>query len=352
MSGAPQAWPGQHRPDTPAERTAAIIVTYGARASTVIAAVEAARIAGAGLAVIVLNGVDPTTGEAVRSAVEPTAITSRFVALQRNGGSAGGYAAGIAAALEIDRADYLWLLDDDNRPVPTALSAAHRLMQDLESSRGPGSVAVSCARPADRAHGALLNGAQVAAVFPDEGAFLNFDIRQRLRRRLRPVLAGPETGIVLLPAAPYGGLLISARLARQVGLPRADFVLYEDDVEYSYRITGSGSVLALADDAIVLEADKLDPPKSMDGSRPLVKMLRTPPDEQHRLFYQYRNRVYLDRQRVTSARTRAAFWINASIYLTVTAVLGTRSKNRIAFRAFHRAVRDGLRGRLGQTYGL
>lgn len=331
------------------EHTVAVTVTYGRRSAIVAEAVRAAAGSGAPTVVVVLNGAHADTRPELVAATANMGAVVRLVDVAENTGSAGGFAAGIRAALDDDEAEYLWLLDDDNRPVADALRNAIRDVIAAERTYGDGMVAASCARPADRYHASLLRGEAATDLYDQPGSFLHLDVVRRLRRGNRPRPESPDRRI---PSGPYGGLLVPAALAREIGVPREDFVLYEDDTEYTGRISRAGAALLFVPDAVVLDADKQEPDRPViGGERPLVSMLHTAEPDLHRLYYQYRNRALLDREAADGRNAR--FVLNVMVYLVVTAALTVADRRRRpAARVFFRAVTDGLRGRMGRRMAL
>lgn len=104
--------------------TCAVIVTYGNRLLFVEQVLRGAFVAGAGHGVLVDNGTEPAVAQALKSC---TALwgTGRvtYIRLERNGGSAEGFAAGIAAAAQRPDTRHIWLLDDDTVADTSTLKA-------------------------------------------------------------------------------------------------------------------------------------------------------------------------------------------------------------------------------------
>src|SRR5690606_8019620 len=70
-------------------------------------------------AVVVVDNAS-TDGSAELARTHP--VGADVVALERNTGGAGGFAAGIARALARHRPEWLWLMDDDTVPTSSALA--------------------------------------------------------------------------------------------------------------------------------------------------------------------------------------------------------------------------------------
>ena len=129
--------PGPVRPRVAVsgERTVAVVVTYNRRELLLesLAAVQG-QTRPPDAVVVVDNASTDGSGDAVRDAFPDV----RLLALTVNTGGAGGFAAGIRAAQELD-ADAIWLMDDDTVPEPGALAAL--LAARAASARTPAVVA-------------------------------------------------------------------------------------------------------------------------------------------------------------------------------------------------------------------
>ena len=141
--------------------------------------------------------------------------------LTRNTGGAGGFAEGLAWA--VDRgADLVWLMDDDGVPAPDCLD---RLLA------GPGHdfwgpVVVDEAVPERLVFPIRLPGG--TRVVHDVAAVE------------RAASDGLLDGIVI----PFNGVLVTRELVERIGVPRADFFIWGDDHEYRLRAEAAGARVA------------------------------------------------------------------------------------------------------------
>jgi rhamnopyranosyl-N-acetylglucosaminyl-diphospho-decaprenol beta-1,3/1,4-galactofuranosyltransferase len=124
-----------------------------------------------------------------------------LLALPRNTGGAGGFAAGIARALEL-RATALWLMDDDTLPEPFALA-------ELLATFGRHRPALAASR----------------VVWTDGG-----DHPMNTPRVRRSEVPGR------IRSASFVSVLLDAAAVRECGLPVADYFLWNDDFEYTLRL--------------------------------------------------------------------------------------------------------------------
>ncbi|HET6561117.1 MAG TPA: glycosyltransferase [Marmoricola sp.] len=146
----------------------------------------------------------------------------RVVRLPRNTGGAGGFKAGLSAALETG-ADLFWLMDDDGQPPPDCLAALlpHTTAYDFV---GP------------------------AVVAEDEPRRLCFPIRvpgtTRVVHDLADVERAATDGILEGIVIPFNGVLLTRELVSRIGLPREEFFIWGDDVEYLWRARNAGARVA------------------------------------------------------------------------------------------------------------
>lgn len=135
--------------------------------------------------------------------------------LPTNTGGAGGFAAGIAFALD-SGADLVWLMDDDTVPTTGALEKLVRAYETYPGTR-PAAVASKVVWIDGRDH--PMNTPR-----PRPGAS---------RADFADATA---VGCVPVRSASFVSLLVAADAVRAVGLPEADFFLWNDDFEFSTRL--------------------------------------------------------------------------------------------------------------------
>jgi rhamnopyranosyl-N-acetylglucosaminyl-diphospho-decaprenol beta-1,3/1,4-galactofuranosyltransferase len=142
--------------------------------------------------------------------------------LERNTGGAGRFHAGMAAATELD-ADLYWLMDDDGQPPPDCLAS---LLEhaDRYDFLGP------------------------AVVAEDDQRRLCFPIRipgtARVVHDLADVERAATDGLLEDVVIPFNGVLVSKQLVSRIGLPREEFFIWGDDVEYLWRARRAGARVA------------------------------------------------------------------------------------------------------------
>lgn len=145
----------------------------------------------------------------------------RLLTCSENTGGAGGFALGIAAALE-GPCDAIWLMDDDTIPQPGALAA------------------LTAARDTYVAEPGAPQGPPVLVASRVE--WIDGRPHPMNTPRVKPGAGSAERGAALavgcqpVRTASFVSILIDAARVRAVGLPVADFFLWNDDFEYSARL--------------------------------------------------------------------------------------------------------------------
>lgn len=134
----------------------------------------------------------------------------QLIALKENTGGAGGFAAGMQYAFE-QGADYVWMMDDDAMPHPTALE---EIMLHATPEHIYGSVAV--------------NG--------DDTAWATTLLAENKTVHLKKQV--PELAEV--QSLPFLGFLTSKEIYQNIGLPDASYFIAADDVEYCMRAQHAG----------------------------------------------------------------------------------------------------------------
>ena len=175
--------------------------------------------------VVVDNASTDDTVEALRALESPVPVT--VVELGRNTGGAGGFHAGLAAALERG-ADLVWLMDDDGVPARDCLELLLPTMWPRVTAGhdfvGP------------------------AVVAEQDGSRLCFPIRlpggSRVVHRMADVEAAAVDGLVADVVIPFNGVLVTRDLVERIGLVREEFFIWGDDVEYLWRARRAGARIA------------------------------------------------------------------------------------------------------------
>lgn len=190
----------------------AVVVAYNRR-DLLAEALDALAAQSRGLDAVIV--VDNASGDDSAVVAAEHLVVTEVVELGRNTGGAGGFAAGLAHAVDRLHADLVWLMDDDTIPTSTALEELLRARREYS---GP----------------VALLGSRVVW----------HDGRDHPMNtpRLRPGASGAEiaaarsAGAMPVRSSSFVSMLVDARAVRHAGLPIADYFIWNDDFEYSCRL--------------------------------------------------------------------------------------------------------------------
>ncbi|CAK8721613.1 glycosyltransferase [Candidatus Electrothrix gigas] len=170
--------------------------------------------------IIVDNASTDGTNEALQEiANEDKRVT--YLRLTENIGGSGGFYEGIKHIQEIGEG-WIWLMDDDALPEPTALEELS--LQAMNSGDIYGSVAVD-----EKNNSQTLCWPVVL-------------IKEKSKNQ-RILDAGESLVLEKVNGLPFLGFFIHTSLVRKIGLPDKDFFISGDDMDYSLRAIGTGANL-------------------------------------------------------------------------------------------------------------
>ena len=136
--------------------------------------------------------------------------------LDTNEGGAGGFHDGMRKAYD-NGCDWLWLMDDDTIPAPSALE---RLLEGRDTA-------------------STLGGAPVALasrVVWDDGRLHPMNTPRTALRRMDELVSAASRGLLLIRSASWVSLLVHRHAIESYGLPIKRFFIWTDDVEFTARI--------------------------------------------------------------------------------------------------------------------
>lgn len=308
----------------------AVTVTYGDRAGMLTRVVDAVLAMGLTGLIIVDNASCSSSARRIRAVRDQDPDRVQLIRLEKNLGSAGGFCQGLEAAWHVAGAEYVWLLDDDNKPNPDALdslSLAYRLLGTCQDN-----ALVSLRRSRKEYLEAATRGRKVGIV---PNSFLGFHIREWGLRRIR--LRSGHDGkayqrvrypLVAVGYAPYGGLFFHKSWLQRIGLPDSRFFLYEDDHEYTIRLQRAGGYIYLC---AASELTELEPSwGEVSGAAPALVSQRS---ESTKVYHLVRNRTAIESAFVTSP---LIYSINMVLFLGVVFVKGLAKEHHPA-HLFRRA---------------
>jgi rhamnopyranosyl-N-acetylglucosaminyl-diphospho-decaprenol beta-1,3/1,4-galactofuranosyltransferase len=283
-------------------RIAAVVVAYDRR-DLLVEALDALAAQTRPLDAVVVVDNASHDDSAVVAAEHP--VGADVLELPRNTGGAGGFAVGIAHAVEGLHADLVWLMDDDTIPTPTALA---ELLAARDAYPGP----------------VALLGSRV--VWHDGRDHPMNTPRQRPGASGEQIARAREAGAVTVRSSSFVSMLVDARAIRHHGLPVADYFIWNDDFEYSARLLRRGTGLHV--------------PASVVEHR-TKKFGATDADPGERFYYEVRNKLWMLLRSPSLSPEERVLYLGASLRRWARTFL--RSENPAVLRsAGLRGARDGV----------
>ncbi len=223
-----------------------------------------------------------------------------------NTGGAGGFAAGLAYALA-SAAELVWLMDDDTVPEPTAVEELLKAREAYEGER-PVAMASRVVWTDGRDH--PMNTPR-----PRPGAS-----RSDLAR-------AAAIGCVPVRSASFVSLLVAAEAVREVGLPEAEFFLWNDDFEFSTRLLRHGV-------GLYCPASVVEHRTKTFGS--------TDADPGDRFYFEVRNKVWTFTRSGGLAPTEKLLYGGSTVRRWARTFVASGERG-VLFSGLRRGMVDGLR---------
>lgn len=203
----------------------AVVVTYNRLTLLQRLIDRLQEIAGLAEIVVIDNASTDGTGEWLRGTAGVSVTT-----LTENLGGAGGFQRGFELALDAN-ADLVWAMDDDGLPDVDCLTELLK-------------------------HQAGLDFWGPVVADQDDASTLVFPIRLPGTTRIVATTDDAQRvatdGVIPDIVIPFNGVLVTRELVQRIGVPRAEFFIWGDDVEYLWRAQQAGATTATVVAARVL----------------------------------------------------------------------------------------------------
>lgn len=211
--------------------------------------------------IVVDNASTDDSAQVAAEMVARIGAGARLIALTKNTGGAGGFAVGIAAAVADEQVDWVWVMDDDTVPSPTALEEALNAHERYKKS-GVDNLAVMGSRVLWK------DGADHPMNTPKPK--IGADRAERKRAK--------KAACVEIRSISFVSAFLRAERVRGRGLPKAAYFLWNDDFEYSSRLLRGAKGLYVPD-SVVTHKTKIRGSSDQD------------PGE--RFFFEVRNKLWV-----------------------------------------------------------
>jgi rhamnopyranosyl-N-acetylglucosaminyl-diphospho-decaprenol beta-1,3/1,4-galactofuranosyltransferase len=228
--------------------------------------------------------------------------------LTRNTGGAGGFAVGLARALDGHRPDWIWILDDDTIPRPTALAELDAV---IRADTGRPELGLVASRVV------WTTGEDHPMNTPRRKPFLG----------KRERAAAASLGVLPVRSASFVSSLVRADAVRESGLPLADYFLWNDDFEFTAKLLRTRRGV-FAPRSVVLHKTKI--------------LGSTDNDPGERFYLEVRNKIWLFRRSRALAAWEKPVYVGASL-LRWGRTFRHSSDRKVLRDCLRRGLRDGFR---------
>ncbi len=320
-----------------------VTVTYGNRFPLLSQVIKRVLQIGVEKIVVVVNGPAQKTCQGLQKLKHSFPQRINEVYLERNEGSAKGFAEGIRYAHAYG-AEFIWLLDDDNLPRLECLQSLKYAYAYLGNN--PANILAGFRSTRQEQRMAACYGSQVTLV---NNSFLGFHYKHIFKKVLKRLHKRPEKDscypvypLVEVDYAPYGGLLFHRSWIDKIGLPNETLYLYGDDHEFTLRLRKAGAHIYLCAQAGI---------EDLELSWHLKEELPwfAPDSETERLYYTLRNRVWLEKH--FAIDSVCVYTLNVVCYtvfqimralLRFHSLINLQRRLRLLFHAFQDGWHDNL----------
>lgn len=232
-----------------------------------------------------------------------------IITLPENIGGAGGFSRGMKEAV-LDGGDWVWVMDDDTIPTPTALEELVKGTTVTDNVGYVCSKAVWTDGMVHKMNIPVFSNAYRSKMFLPMNYYTNI------------------ADVFLVQSASFVSLLVSAEAIREVGLPISEFFIWGDDTHFTSLVFKKGYTCLYADKSIVVH--KTD-------TNYLSELTTAPAGAAWKFYYGTRNNAYL--RRIKKGNYLSFLFSTLNAYRRSMRRINKRKGNDKA--AFKKAVRKG-----------
>jgi GT2 family glycosyltransferase len=323
-----------------------VIVTYGNRFHLLSRVIEAVIAEGAGEVIVIDNNSSPASQKQIDEIASGSVIPVRIIRYANNSGSANGFRAGMEAFLK-SNSDFIWILDDDNKPTEGALEKLTQYWRNTQLLCKNEKLMLTAFRQNRILYLEAIQKNNPDLVLPAKNSFCGFHIKQvfnKLRERFfyTEESIKTENKIGKLNAAAYGGLFFHRDLLEKTPLPNTNYFLYMDDFAFTYSFVQRGGEILLLGDSVI---EDIEPTFYLPGKKKVFYHSSLDGEKDYLVYYALRNNVYFTlSQRVTST---VVYKLNELIFILMISVVGFFRRKQKRLRVIYHAINDGKKGKLG-----
>tara|TARA_B110001450_G_C17603176_1_gene473888 strand:+ start:202 stop:1158 length:957 start_codon:yes stop_codon:yes gene_type:complete len=305
----------------------AIIVTYADRFNLLEQVVRTCFKSGVSSIVIVDNDSHKNSKNQLRTLLEYNDNIT-VVWNTSNLGSAKAYKQGLYEAKNIDKCDYIWLLDDDNKPKEKALE----ILKNYWIRKPKDVLALLSFRPDREQYKQAILQNDPNLVLGTKNSFSGFHLTQKFSRFFsQKALPDNKKVVGEIAYAPYGGMFFHKSIIDEIGYPNEDYFLYSDDHDWSYRITKANKKIYLVLNSVI---DDIDSSWGLIDKN-ITTFTKIKKGPALRVYYNVRNRMLFEKNYLVN--NNFIYIINKFTFTFILFCFCFGSKN---FKVFRKAVND------------
>ncbi len=278
---------------------------------------------------------------------------------ETNVGSAIGFGQGMQAAIE-QKAEFIWLLDDDLLPEDTALSEIFSCLDKILQNNATEKIMLLSNRiNKQNIYLKAIIQKNQNIIIGRKNSFRSlhiFNVINDLSNKFfhkntidnTMVNNTNNTQYEPLGAACYGGLFFNVNVIEAIGFPNKNYILYYDDYEYSLRHIKSGGKIFFVTRSIVH-----DQITSWHDSKYKFAFIEIATHNNFSiLYYSIRNSIYF--AKTYNIDNKFIFYLNLMVYSLFTCLTALILLRLTNIKVYAQAVKDGIMGRMGlnQKYTL
>lgn len=306
----------------------AVIVTYADRFNLLKQVISACFKNGVSNIVVVDNDSHKNSKNQLKALLEKNKDKITVVWNTTNLGSAKAYKQGLQEVKSKDNYDYIWLLDDDNKPKEKALE----VLKNYWEKKPKNVVALLSFRPDREQYKQAILENNPNLVLGRKNSFSGFHLNQKFSKFFSQKALLDKTKVIgEIAYAPYGGLFFHKTIVDEIGYPNEDYFLYSDDHDWSYRITMANKKIYLVSNSVI---EDIDTSWGLINKKSTIftKIKKAPAI---RVYYNVRNRMLFEKNYLVS--NNISYIINKFTFTFILFCFCFRSEN---FKVFKKAVND------------
>lgn len=289
-------------------KVTAVTVTYGDRFAYLHQVILSAFAEGVDEVVVVSNGSDHKTLQGLAE-LQQLGHALKVIENKNNLGSAMGFKQGIEAASDTNT-DFIWLLDDDNKPLNNALGELKTIWSQLAKKENS-TIALLSYRADRKLYKDAIAYKNSSLMLGSKNSFLGFNGIQKItslfgKKQSMVYDSSIEVGTVAV--APYGGLFFHSSLIEKIGLPDTNYFLYGDDFDFSYRITKKGGTINLV---LASKLEDLEKSFHLKEKKAIINNRYLKTESVNRIYYSVRNGIRFEQNFVNN---KLVYTSNGIIY--------------------------------------